>query len=142
MPCFLAALVLATVILVIAPMPPLDAPTVGRFLANLTMVPLLFGERVVDLPYWTLTYETVFYVCMAVLLALGLLRSVEWVGLAWIAIGLLFTTLVDAEQHRRMTHHAAGLLQQLLRHRHVPLSHPCRSRPAGDLVRPGGGECW
>ena len=103
LPCFLAALVLATVILVVAPMPPLDPPTVGRFLANMTMVPLLFGERVVDLPYWTLTYETVFYVCMAVLLALDRLRSVEWIGLAWIAAGLLFTTLVDAEQHRRIT---------------------------------------
>ena len=103
LPCFLAALVLATVILVVAPMPPLDAPTVGRFLANMTMVPLLFGERVVDLPYWTLTYETVFYVCMALLLALGRLRSVEWIGLVWIAIGVLFTTLVEAEQHRRMT---------------------------------------
>jgi peptidoglycan/LPS O-acetylase OafA/YrhL len=95
--------VLATVILILAPMPPLDAPTVGRFLANATMVPLLLGQRVVDLPYWTLTYETVFYVCMALMLALGRLRSVEWIGLAWIAIGVLFTTLVDAEQHRRMT---------------------------------------
>jgi peptidoglycan/LPS O-acetylase OafA/YrhL len=102
MPCFLAALALATVILIVAPMPPLDTPTVGRVLANVTMVPLLFGERVVDLPYWTLTYETVFYVCIAAVLALGCLRSIEWIGLGWIAVGVLFTTLVDAEQHRRM----------------------------------------
>ena len=102
MPCFLAALTLATAILVIAPMPPLDTPTVGRFLANVTMMPLLLGARVVDLPYWTLTYETVFYVCIAAVLALGRLRSIEWIGLGWIAVGVLFTTLADAEQHRRM----------------------------------------
>jgi len=102
MPCFLTALTLATVILLVAPMPlPLDAPTTGRFIANMTMVPLLFGQRVIDLPYWTLTYETVFYVYMAVLLALGFLRSLEWSAIAWIAAGMLFTTLADAEHHHR-----------------------------------------
>ncbi|HEY4169252.1 MAG TPA: acyltransferase [Reyranella sp.] len=101
MPCFLAALALATVILVIAPMPPLDTPTIGRFLANVTMVPLLFGERVVDLPYWTLSYEMVFYLSMALLLALGWLRQVEWIAIAWIAVGLAFTSLADVEHHHR-----------------------------------------
>ena len=103
MPCFLAALALATVILIVAPMPPLDTPTISRFLANVTMAPLLFGERVVDLPYWTLTYEMVFYASMALLLALGRLRQVEWVALAWIAAGLAFTLLADVEHHRRMS---------------------------------------
>jgi peptidoglycan/LPS O-acetylase OafA/YrhL len=101
MPCFLAALALATVILIIAPMPPLDTPTVQRFFANVTMAPLLFGQRVIDLPYWTLSYEMVFYISMAALLALGRLRSIEWIALAWMAIGVLFTTLVDVEHHRR-----------------------------------------
>ena len=103
MPCFLAALALATVILIVAPMPPLDTPTIGRFLANVTMAPLLFGQRVVDLPYWTLSYEMVFYGCMALLLAFGRLRSVEWIALAWIAAGLAFTMLVDVQRHNRMT---------------------------------------
>jgi peptidoglycan/LPS O-acetylase OafA/YrhL len=101
MPCFLAALALATVILVISPMPPLDTPTIGRFLANVTMAPLLFGERVVDLPYWTLNYEMVFYLSMGLLLTLGRLRQVEWIALAWIAAGVLFTTLVDVDHHHR-----------------------------------------
>lgn len=103
MPCFLAALALATVILFVAPMPPLDTPTLPRFLANLTMAPLLFGQRVVDLPYWTLSYEMVFYICMAAVLALGRLRSIEWIALGWMAAGVLFTTLVDVERHNRMT---------------------------------------
>lgn len=101
MPCFLAALALATIILIVAPMPPLDTPTVRRFLANLTMAPLLFGERVVDLPYWTLTYEMVFYISMALLLALGRLRQIEWIALAWIAAGLAFTMWGDVDHHRR-----------------------------------------
>jgi peptidoglycan/LPS O-acetylase OafA/YrhL len=103
MPCFLAALLLATLILCIAPMPPLDTPTVPRFIANLTMAPLLFGQRVVDLPYWTLTYEMVFYIAMAVLLALGRLRSVEWIALGWMALGVVYPLLLDPVLHNRMT---------------------------------------
>lgn len=101
MPCFLAALALATTILIVAPMPPLDTPTVPRFIANVTMAPLLFGQRVIDLPYWTLSYEMVFYIGMAMLMALGRLRQIEWIALAWIAIGVLFTSLVDVEHHHR-----------------------------------------
>jgi peptidoglycan/LPS O-acetylase OafA/YrhL len=104
MPAFLASLVLATAILIMAPMPPpLETPTVWRFLANATTAPLLLGERVVDLPYWTLSYEFVFYACMAVVLGLGQLRSIEWVGLAWMAIGVLLPLLVDPFLHRRTT---------------------------------------
>ncbi|MBN9086646.1 MAG: acyltransferase [Reyranella sp.] len=103
LPCFLAALVLATLILCVAPMPPLDTPTVRRFIANLTMAPLLLGERVVDLPYWTLTYEMVFYIAMGVLLALGRLRSVEWIALGWMAVGVAYPLLLDSASHYRVT---------------------------------------
>src|SRR4051812_204197 len=94
LPAFLAALVVATAILIVAPMPPLETPTVRRFLANLTMMPLLLGERVVDLPYWTLTYEFVFYGGMAVVLATRRLQSIEWIALAWMAVAVLFPLLV------------------------------------------------
>jgi peptidoglycan/LPS O-acetylase OafA/YrhL len=103
MPCFLVALVLATVILAVAPMPPLDTPTPRRFLANLTMAPLLLDERVVDLPYWTLTYELVFYAGMALVLAFGRVRSIEWFALVWMAIGMAYPLLVDPGPHRRVT---------------------------------------
>lgn len=103
LPCFLAALVLATLILVVAPMPPLDTPTVRRFIANMTMAPLLFGERVVDLPYWTLTYEMVFYISMAVLLSLGRLRSFEWIALGWMAVGVAYPLVLDPDSHHRVT---------------------------------------
>jgi peptidoglycan/LPS O-acetylase OafA/YrhL len=101
MPAFLAALLIATAILVLRPMPPLDTPTPRQFVANLTMAPSLFGETGVDLPYWTLTYELMFYLFMAVILRLGMLRSVEGVGLLGVAIGCLFWATVDVQLHRR-----------------------------------------
>src|ERR1700704_539454 len=91
MPAFLAALALATVILIVWPMAPpnhpmlLTTPTLKQFVANLPMAPSLFGEAGVDLPYWTLTYELVFYVFMALMLRFDLLRSIEWFGLLGVA---------------------------------------------------------
>lgn len=100
-PPFVAALLLTTAILIFWPMPPLQMPTPLQFLANLTMAAELFGQSNVDLPYWTLTYEVVFYGFMACVLALGLLRRVEWLGLLAIAIGLAFLAFVDVKLHRR-----------------------------------------
>jgi peptidoglycan/LPS O-acetylase OafA/YrhL len=102
MPAFLAVLLLATVILNFWPMPPpLGTPTLRQFLANLTMAPSLFGEAAVDLPYWTLTYELMFYLYMALILRLGLLRSVEWLGLLAVAVSCLLLATVDMQLHRR-----------------------------------------
>ena len=101
MPAFLTALVLATALLTVWPMPPLDAPTLRQFLANLTMAPSLFGEKPVDMPYWTLTYELVFYGFMALALRFGLLRSIEWFGLLAVAVGCLLLATADMQLHRR-----------------------------------------
>ncbi len=101
MPAFLAALVLATALLILWPMPPLDTPTLRQFLANLTMAPSLFGEAEIDPPYWTLTYELVFYAFMALILRFGLLRSIEWFGLLGVAVGCVFLTTIDVPLHRR-----------------------------------------
>jgi peptidoglycan/LPS O-acetylase OafA/YrhL len=104
MPAFLAALVIACTLLTLLPMPwPFATPTLWQFLANLTMAPLLFGQDVIDLPYWTLTYEMVFYGLMALCLWLGLLRDIEWAGLALIAAGLLFRATMDVPHHFRMS---------------------------------------
>jgi peptidoglycan/LPS O-acetylase OafA/YrhL len=101
MPAFLASLVLATTLLILWPMPPLDTPTLRQFLANLTMAPSLFGEADIDPPYWTLTYELVFYAFMALILRFGLLRSIEWFGLLGLAVGCVFIATVDVSLHRR-----------------------------------------
>jgi peptidoglycan/LPS O-acetylase OafA/YrhL len=101
MPAFLVALLLATAILALAPMPPLNAPTLRQFLANLTMAPGLFGEPGVDLPYWTLTYELVFYAYIALALRVGALPAIEWFGLLWMALGYLFLVTQDVQHHHR-----------------------------------------
>jgi peptidoglycan/LPS O-acetylase OafA/YrhL len=74
-----------------------------QFLANLTMAPELLKQNVVDLPYWTLTYELVFYVFMALVLRVGLLGSIEWVGLFAMAVACLYRATVDVEHHHRTT---------------------------------------
>lgn len=101
MPTFLAALVMATAIRTLSPAPMLDTPTLPQFLANLTMAPSLFGQTAMDMPYWTLTYELVFYVGMAVILALGMLRWTEWFGLLAVAASCLFIATLDVRLHHR-----------------------------------------
>jgi len=100
-PAFLVALLLATTILIFWPMPPMDTPTLRQFVTNLTMAPSLFGELGVDLPYWTLTYELIFYVFMALMLRLRLLGSIEWIGLLAVAVSVLFLATLDVQLHRR-----------------------------------------
>lgn len=101
MPAFLAALVLATVLLSFWPMPPLDSPTLKQFVANLTMAPSLFAQNPVDLPYWTLTYELVFYFFMALILRFRLLHSIEALGLFLLTIDCLFLATLDPRVHLR-----------------------------------------
>ena len=140
MPAFLAALVMATVIRILSPVPVLDTPTVLQFLANLTMAPSLFGQTPMDMPYWTLTYELVFYIGMGLILALGMLRWAEWFGLLAVAVSCLFIATMDVRLHHRTLDRAAGLLQQLLPDRHLPLSHPLPYGAAGHLGSPGRGH--
>ena len=102
MPAFLAVRVLASVLLMLWPMPaPFTRPRFWQFVANLTMAPMLFGQNVIDLPYWTLTYEMVFYILMALCLRFGLLRSIEWAGLTLLLAGLLFRATTDVQYHHR-----------------------------------------
>ncbi|HZP98772.1 MAG TPA: acyltransferase [Reyranella sp.] len=104
MPAFLAAMLLATFVFSLWPMLPfLGRPSVGQFLANMTMAPGLFGQKSIDLPYWTLAYELVFYVLMAVALKLRALRSIEAFGLLWVAVGWLYVATMDVRLHHRTT---------------------------------------
>ncbi len=101
MPAFLAALIMATVIRSLSPVPLLDTPTVPQFLANLTMAPSLLGQTGMDMPYWTLTYELVFYVGMGLILVIGMLRWTEWFGLLAVAVSCLFIATLDVRLHHR-----------------------------------------
>jgi peptidoglycan/LPS O-acetylase OafA/YrhL len=130
MPAFLAALVMATVIRTLSPVPLLDTPTLPQFLANLTMAPSLFGQTAMDMPYWTLTYELVFYIGMALVLALGMLRWTEWFGLLAVAAGCLFIATLDVRLHHRssillLVHYSNFFLIGICLHRiHARMERP------------------
>ena len=49
------------------------------------MAPSLLDQPAIDLPYWTLTYELVFYAAIAGLFAVRRLRQMEIVCLIWLA---------------------------------------------------------
>jgi peptidoglycan/LPS O-acetylase OafA/YrhL len=57
--------------------------------ANLTMFQYYFGRPNLDGPYWTMTYEVIFFVFMLAVFAFKGLRKIEWVALC----GILFTAL-------------------------------------------------
>ncbi|PFG30673.1 acyltransferase family protein [Paramicrobacterium agarici] len=65
-----------------------------QFLANLTMMPRLFGQRAVDGVYWTLTVELTFYLLVFLVLLLGLGRFLDIVFPTWALTMLTVTVIV------------------------------------------------
>ena len=102
MPAFLAALVMATVIRILSP-----GARAGHADACRNSSPTSPWRRAcsarppMDMPYWTLTYELVFYIGMGLILALGMLRWTEWFGLLAVAVGCLFIATLDVRLHHR-----------------------------------------
>lgn len=83
-PAFLFCMCVTTFVLLVARQPGLTVTPV-QFLANLTMVPALLGQRAVDGAYWSLLFEIFFYLVVWLLLLLGLRRHMERCVFAWIA---------------------------------------------------------
>jgi peptidoglycan/LPS O-acetylase OafA/YrhL len=86
-PAYLASLLLTTCVLLLSPLVMLK-PTAMQFAANLTMVPQIFRQEVVDGVYWTLSYEAAFYVFAALVIRRAGERLEEVCGL-WLAGTLL-----------------------------------------------------
>lgn len=61
----------------------------GRVLANLTMFHKMLGSEHIDGVYWSLVVELRFYGLIALVIALGLLRQVESLLVAWLMFALL-----------------------------------------------------
>lgn len=57
--------------------------TFQQFIANLTMVPSVFGYDLVDEVYWTLLYEITFYLAVFFLIAFGAERKLKKIVLFW-----------------------------------------------------------
>ncbi len=87
---WLGMLVTSAVVLLTAPgrfeVPAVDVP------ANVAMVQLLVGARMIDGAYWTLNVELFFYICMAAAWRLGLLRRLDFLVMGW--LGLSFAWML------------------------------------------------
>ncbi len=77
-PTFVTCLILT---LVVAPQPVLAV------LANLTMLPRIFGQPYADDVYWSLMFEIIFYAAIALLVVRHPGR-LFWFGLLWLAVSL------------------------------------------------------
>jgi peptidoglycan/LPS O-acetylase OafA/YrhL len=86
-----------------------DPPGIATVLANMTMAPTLFGQHWLSPIYWTLFIELVFYVLVALLFALGTLRSVG--VLTALALALIAATVLPVQLR---THGVANLPVQYL----------------------------
>lgn len=62
---------------------PMMSVTLPQFLANLTMLPSIFGYGYVDGVYWTLEFELRFYLLVLFFLIVGLRRRLNLVFMLW-----------------------------------------------------------
>ena len=63
-----------------------ERPWLGGYVVNATMWQHLLGRRDLDVVYWTLGVELMFYVWMAGIFALKALDRIEWIAAGWLAI--------------------------------------------------------
>lgn len=70
------------------PLAPFKPESWGQFLANLTLVPHLFGQEPIDGAYWSLAVEINFYTWVAVIIAFGQLKRMEILLLLWLGLSL------------------------------------------------------
>jgi len=87
-PAYVASLLLTTAVVGLSSLPMLR-PSLAKFLANVSMVPQVFGQDVVDGVYWTLAYEAGFYLFAATVIWRCGLDRVERVCAVWLAATLL-----------------------------------------------------
>lgn len=113
-PGYWAAMALTTAVMLIAGMDELLVSP-AAFAADLTMLQALAGLPSVDGVYWTLFVELSFYVAMAALWQLRLLRRIEAVLLAWLGLKWLwhFAPVVAGVE-------PSWLLGALLVQEHIP----------------------
>jgi peptidoglycan/LPS O-acetylase OafA/YrhL len=81
-PAFLACLLITLSAGLAFGAPP---PTPTALIANATMLPELFGARMIDGSYWSLLYEVVFYSLAAICLLVLRWRAIEALCAAWFA---------------------------------------------------------
>jgi len=68
----------------------------GQFLANLTLMPKVFGYECIDPVMWTLQIEMMFYITLVVLFRIGALRRYFWGWGVLTTLSLLVCPTLDA----------------------------------------------
>jgi peptidoglycan/LPS O-acetylase OafA/YrhL len=84
-PPFLAAMLFTATVLLASGFNPAHL-TARQAAANLGMATFLFGINPVDSVYWTLSYELLFYLLIAIALLVLRIRRVELFGLVWLLV--------------------------------------------------------
>ncbi|HEX5245418.1 MAG TPA: acyltransferase [Tepidisphaeraceae bacterium] len=118
-PAYWAAVLLTFVTLHLAHLPG-RTPSVGRAVANLSMIQGLFNVGPVDGVYWTLQVELCFYTIMLLLFATQQLKYAEgWLlGLVGLRLAQIYLHLIPGNSHFLDSHahiaRAVDIIQQVL----------------------------
>lgn len=96
-PAFIVCMTATAVVVAVAGMPP-HSVSLGRWLANLTMLAPWIGYEHMDGAYWSIVNEIVFYGWIAALLGLGLLeRWPTGIVATWLALCVLNEFVLRSE---------------------------------------------
>jgi peptidoglycan/LPS O-acetylase OafA/YrhL len=74
--------------------------SLSQYLLNLTMIPYLIGVEEVDGVYWFLVVMLKFYLLVAVVIGLKLIKYQEYLAGLWLLFVFAFTSLFDLELSR------------------------------------------
>jgi peptidoglycan/LPS O-acetylase OafA/YrhL len=76
--------------------------TVGDALLNVLMMNKVIGNVSIDLSYWTLTYEVLFYAGAAMIFFGLKIKRIEWPCLAWLGLSFVARASSFDERHARL----------------------------------------
>lgn len=88
-PAFWVGMLLTVLVEWAIPQAPFHLESVWQWLANLTLAPSWWGQSAIDGSYWSLAIEINFYLWVALVIALGQLRHIEFLLLMWLGISLV-----------------------------------------------------
>jgi peptidoglycan/LPS O-acetylase OafA/YrhL len=100
-PPYLACAALTSLLIVVLNFNPHHL-TVRDALLNVLMVNKVIGNVSIDLSYWTLTYEVLFYAGAAIIFFGLKIKRIEWACLVWIGLAFLARISSFNEHHVRI----------------------------------------
>lgn len=83
-PTFVLLMSLTAIVEAISNNPRFDV-SIGQYLANLTMFPLILGQPFMDGAYWSIVLELIFYLWVFIVLMLNRIEQIERICALWLA---------------------------------------------------------